>query len=55
MNGIKVNVFSIAVGVVAIGLGIAGVFSIELPFFAILLIIIGANIIIKIAAGWQKK
>jgi hypothetical protein len=54
-NGLPMNPFSIGVGVVAIGLGVAGVFEVELPFFAILLIAVGANIIIKLLGDWLKR
>ena len=55
LNSIKMNGFTLAVGVIAIGLGLAGVFGIELPFFAILVIIIGVNIILKLATDWFKQ
>lgn len=53
--GLPMNPFSIGVGVIAAGLGLAGVFNVELPFFAILLIIIGVNIIIRIVGDLVKK
>jgi hypothetical protein len=54
-NGIRMNGFTVVVGLIAIGLGVAGVFNIDLPFFAILLIIIGVNIIIKLVADWRGQ
>ena len=55
MNNIKMNGFTLAVGVIAIGLGLAGIFGLELPFFAILLIIIGANIILRLVTDRSSQ
>ncbi len=47
LNGIKVNGFWLVVGLIALGFGISDVFGLDVPVFPILLIIIGANIILK--------
>ena len=53
--GLTMNPFTIGVGVIAIGLAVAGFLSVELPFFAILLIIIGANITIRLITESGRK
>ena len=55
LNGIKMNPFTIGVGVIAIGLGIAGILNVEFNFFAVLIVIIGANIILKMITDWWKQ
>ena len=47
VNDIKVNVFWLVVGVVALGFGVSEVFGLDVPVFPILLIIIGVSIIMK--------
>ena len=47
LNGIKVNGFWFVVGLIALGFGISDVFGLDVPVFPILLIIIGANIVLK--------
>ena len=47
MHGIKVNVFWLVVGLIALTIGIGEVFGINISIFPILLIIIGSNIVIK--------
>jgi hypothetical protein len=55
LNGIKMNGFTVVVGLIAIGFGVAGVLNIDLPLFAILIIIIGVNILIKLISDWVKQ
>ncbi len=47
LYGIKVNAFWLVVGIIALGFGISSVFGLGIPVLPILLIIIGANIILK--------
>jgi len=47
MNGIKINVFWLVVGMIALTIGIGEVYGINISVLPILLIIIGANIVIK--------
>jgi len=47
LYGIKVNVFWLVLGIVALAFGISDVFGLNIPVLPILLIIIGANIILK--------
>ena len=47
MNGIKINVFWLVVGLIALTIGIGEVYGINISVLPILLIIIGANIVIK--------
>lgn len=47
MNGIKINVFWLIVGLIALTIGIGEVYGVDISVLPILLIIIGANIVIK--------
>jgi len=47
VSGIKMSGFTIVLGVLALAAGLGDFFGIDLPLLAILLILIGANIIIK--------
>jgi len=47
LNGIKMNGFTIVLGILALAAGLGGLFGVKLPLFAILLILIGAGIILK--------
>ncbi|MEN6480866.1 MAG: hypothetical protein ABFD29_01630 [Anaerolineaceae bacterium] len=47
LNHIKVSNFTLILGVIALLSGTSDYFNIDLPFFAILLIIIGAGMLIK--------
>ncbi|NQT22752.1 MAG: hypothetical protein HQ579_04845 [Candidatus Omnitrophica bacterium] len=47
LNGIKVDGVTAVLGILALGFGISGFFGVELPIFAILLILFGASIILK--------
>lgn len=46
-NQIRMNIFTLALGVLALGAGLADFFGVELPLFAIFLILIGVSIILK--------
>src|SRR5512135_2182416 len=47
MNGIKMSGFTIVLGILALMSGIGDFFGANLPLFPILLILIGANIVLK--------
>ena len=47
VSGIKMSGFTIVLGVLALAAGLGDFFGIDLPLLAILLILIGANIILK--------
>jgi len=47
LYGIKVNVFWLVLGIVALAFGISSVFGLNIPVLPILIIIIGINIILK--------
>ena len=47
LYGIKVNAFWFVLGIIALAFGISSVFGLNIPVLPILLIIIGANIILK--------
>jgi hypothetical protein len=49
LNGIHVSAFTLGLGVLALLLGLGGITGIDLPFFPLLLIIIGADILFKVA------
>ena len=51
LNGIKISSFTVALGNLALVSGMGRFFGVNLPFFALLLIIIGASIILK---PWGK-
>ena len=51
-NGIKMSGFTVVLGLLAVITGVAEVFGVDLPVFPILLVIIGANIILK---PWFEK
>ena len=46
-NGIAMHWFSIALGILALAGGLAGFLGVELPLFALFLILAGASIILK--------
>jgi hypothetical protein len=46
LNKLKPSSFSIALGIVATGAGIAGLYGVIFPFFPLILILIGASIIL---------
>jgi hypothetical protein len=46
-NSIKMSIFSIVLGAVALVAGLAELFGINLPFFAIFLILMGISILLK--------
>ncbi|HTJ25818.1 MAG TPA: hypothetical protein VMA36_06610 [Candidatus Limnocylindria bacterium] len=47
LNGIAVNAFTAALGVVALAAGIAGVSGVKISVFAIILIVVGLGIIAR--------
>jgi hypothetical protein len=47
LYGIKVNVFWLVLGIVALAFGVSSVFGLNIPVLPILIIIIGINIILK--------
>lgn len=49
VNGLRVSHFSIVLGVAAILLGAGGMTGLDVPFFPVLIIIIGADILFKVA------
>ena len=49
LKGIRVSHFTIVIGILALLLGIGGITGLNVPFFPVLLILIGADILIKIA------
>ena len=48
LTGIKMSVFTIVLGIVALAVGGSAFYGIELPLFAILIIIIGISIIVRL-------
>ncbi len=54
LNHISISRFTVALGVVAILVGLASFFGLRLPLFAILLAAIGAGIIIKSLFGTRN-
>lgn len=46
-NGIRMSGFTLFLGVIGLFSGIASILSVDLPLFPILLILIGANILLK--------
>ena len=53
LNGIRISNFTVVLGILALLLGIGGMTGIDLPFFPILLILIGADILVKVAGSRQ--
>jgi hypothetical protein len=51
VNGIKVNNFTVVLGVLALGGGVGSAFVVSVPLFPLLLILIGASIILKPLIG----
>jgi hypothetical protein len=49
LNGIRVSCFTVLLGILALLFGIGGMTGVDLPFFPILLILIGADIVVKVA------
>lgn len=47
LNGIEMRGFSMALGLLALAGGLAGFLGVELPLFALFLILVGASIILK--------
>lgn len=47
LNGIEVSWFTVILGVIALASGASGFFGVDLPWFPILLILIGASIILE--------
>lgn len=47
LNGIKMSGFTIVLGILALGSGLGDFVGVSLPLFPILLILIGANIILR--------
>jgi hypothetical protein len=47
VGGIKVSWFTVVLGVIALATGASGFFGVNLPWFPILLILIGASIILE--------
>lgn len=54
LSGIRMNSFTIILGVVALAGGLGGAFGVRLPLFPILLILIGASIILKPLVGTRR-
>jgi hypothetical protein len=49
VNGIRMSNFTLVLGVLALLLGIRGMTGVDLPVFPVLLILIGADILVKVA------
>jgi hypothetical protein len=49
LSGIRVSNFTVVLGTLAVLLGAGGMTGVDLPFFPILLILIGADILAKVA------
>jgi len=49
VNGIRPSNFTVVVGILALLLGIGGMTGLDLPFLPVLLILIGADILFKVA------
>jgi hypothetical protein len=49
VNGIRMSNFTLVLGVLALLLGIGGMTGVDLPVFPVLLILIGADILVKVA------
>jgi hypothetical protein len=47
LNGIEVSWFTVVLGVIALTSGASGFFGVNLPWFPILLVLIGASIILE--------
>ena len=47
LSGIKISGFTIVLGLLALILGVSGFLGAHLPFFSILLILVGAGIVLK--------
>lgn len=47
LNGIRVSWFTVILGIIAFGSGVSGFFGVSLPWFPILLILVGASIILE--------
>ena len=55
LNRIKISGFWVVLGILALGCGLSDLFGIDLPVFAILLIIVGASIILKPLMGRMRS
>lgn len=49
LNGLRVSNFTVVLGIFALLLSVGGMTGVNLPFFPILLILIGADILVKVA------
>jgi hypothetical protein len=49
LSGIRMSNFTVILGLLALLLGVGGMTGINLPFFPILLFLIGADILVKVA------
>lgn len=49
LNGLRVSNFTVVLGIFALLLGVGAMTGVNLPFFPILLILIGADILVKVA------
>ena len=47
LNQIKISRFTLVLGIVATAVGLASIFGLKLPLFALFLIVVGAGIIFK--------
>jgi hypothetical protein len=47
LNGIKVGWFAVVLGIIALCTGVSGFFGVDLPWFPILLVLLGASIILE--------
>jgi hypothetical protein len=47
LNGIKVSIFSIVLGIFALAAGLGDLLGIKLPLFAVFLILLGISIMLK--------
>jgi hypothetical protein len=54
LNHIRVNVFTAALGVLALAVGLGGFFGMQLPFFALFLLLIGASLCFKALFGLKS-
>lgn len=55
LNSIKMSTFSLILGVLALTAGLAKFFGIELPLFAIFLILMGISILLKSLMATSRK
>jgi hypothetical protein len=55
LNGIKVSGFTMLLGMVALAAGLGSLVGVELPLFAVFLILIGASIILRPLFGKRSS